>query len=518
MMKKTIWCSVLTGALLLTGLLKADEKPNYGKGVFILNEDWFGHQNSTINYLREDGTWEYRVFQKENAGKELGCTSQFGTIYNGRMYIVSKQARDMGATITGGRLTVCDAQTMACIKQIENLATDNTGKSVADGRGFVGINSKKGYVSTSNGIYVLDLEKIEVGRQIPGTGSESGGLYSSQCGMMICLGNKVLAIHQKKGLLIIDAENDTIERRIGAPVEEVNGKATARGFGSIVQAKDSSLWLSVAGDITGRGNTVDYFFRLDHKTFDTLRIELPAGYGLPNSWYAWTADAFCASPNQNKLYWKKKSDGWYTNSEICCYDIDKNECTDFFDAQSMGWYMYCGAGFRICPQTEEMYVSLYQDNFQQTYQTIRLDTNGKVLAAYEMIDNYWFPAMPIFPAVQADTSDDPDNPDNPTDPDNPDNPDNPDDPTDPDNPTDPTAVEVFNPSFVAALYPNPTTGLVYIELSEPAVMEASDLFGRVALRQTLSAGKHTFGLAKSGLYILRITTGEKVEIKRIIKR
>ena len=42
---------------------KADEA-NYTNGVFIVNEDWYGHQNSTVNWLSNEGEWTYRVVQK----------------------------------------------------------------------------------------------------------------------------------------------------------------------------------------------------------------------------------------------------------------------------------------------------------------------------------------------------------------------------------------------------------------------------------------------------------------------
>ena len=89
---------------------------DYSQGTFIVNEDWYGHQNSTVNFLTQDGEWHYRVFQTENPGHELGCTTQFGTIYGDKFYLVSKQERDPGAKITGSRFAVCDAKTMKVIK------------------------------------------------------------------------------------------------------------------------------------------------------------------------------------------------------------------------------------------------------------------------------------------------------------------------------------------------------------------------------------------------------------------
>ena len=332
-------------------LLRAeDAEPDYTGGVFILNEDWYGHQNSTINYLSPSSEWDYRVFQKVNPGKELGGTSQYGAIFDGRLYIISKQEKDPAAAVVGGRITVCDARTMECIAQIPVIAADSAGKSVADGRAFVGITPEKGYVSTSNGIYPFDLERLAVDDMIPGTGGGKS-LYADQCGMMVSPGDGyVYAVHQKKGLLVIDAEADTVVRTVAAPVDIVNG------------------------------------------------VEKQRGFGAPSSWYAWTADAMCASSVENRLYWKKQGAGWFTNSVICCYDIDNDEFNpSFFDTQSIGWYLYCGAAFRLHPVTDEMYCTLYQGTLSQSYLTLRLSNRGEVLEQYEMIDNYWFPAMPVFP-------------------------------------------------------------------------------------------------------------------------
>lgn len=132
-------------------------KTDYTKGTFIVNEDWYGHQNSTINFLTNDGEWVYRVVQKENPDVELGCTAQYGQIYGGKFYVMSKQEKDPGATITGGRINILDASTMKMQKQIQTISTDDSGSSNADGRGFLGVDEHKGYVGTSNGIFILTL-------------------------------------------------------------------------------------------------------------------------------------------------------------------------------------------------------------------------------------------------------------------------------------------------------------------------------------------------------------------------
>lgn len=492
MKRKTLFLGM--AFLAATCALYADEDPDYSRGILFLNEDWFGHRNGSMNYLRADGQWEYRVFGKENAGMELGCASQYGAIFNERLYIISSQTYNYESAV-GGRITVCDAQTLKCIKQIKAIAVDSNGKSIADGRAFVGINEKKAYVSSSNGIYVFSLEDLEVKGTVCGTGAENGGLYSAQCGTMVCHENKVFAVHQQKGLLVIDTEKDSVVHIVGAPVEMENGTPVQRGFGSIVQSKDSSLWLSVAANLTGRGATVDYFFRLDPATLDTTRIALPSGYGLPTSWYAWTADAFCASVQQNKLYWKKQGEGWFTNSLIVCYDIDKNECSDFFDTQEIGWYMYCGAGFRLHPKTDEMYVSLYQDNLKNDYATLKINAKGEVLTVYEMADHYWFPAMPVFP-LNSDTIASGGNSGNP------------------DNPV----ANEQRQDVVKSIYPNPTAELVYVRLAQPAVLELFSIDGRLLLRRKCGAGEQCVRLPKSGVYFVRVSSTAGLEVKRIVRR
>ena len=86
---------------------------DYTKGIIWVNEDWYGHQNSTLNYLLPDDPdgdfWRYRIIQAENPGVELGCTNQYGAIWNDRIYLIAKQDKDPGASVTGGRITVADA-------------------------------------------------------------------------------------------------------------------------------------------------------------------------------------------------------------------------------------------------------------------------------------------------------------------------------------------------------------------------------------------------------------------------
>lgn len=366
---------------------------NYSNGVFFVNEDWYGHNNGTINFLDDNGNWHYRVYQKENPGKELGATSQYGTIYGNKLFIVSKQDQDPSASIKGSRLAVCNAATMESLAEFASIGD-------ADGRSFLGVNEHKGYIGTSNGIYVFDIDNLTIGKKLKGTENTSGSLYSGQIGTMIQAAGKVFAVNQKTGVLVINTETDEIEAVIAAPKDG----SKQRGFGSIVQSKDGNLWLSVATNTSGSGSGEEYLLKLNPYTLDTTRISLPKGGSIPNSWYAWTADGFCTSTQHNKLYWKNNG-GWFSSTKIFEYDIEKNTFRTVFDSEvyepSQRWGIY-GAGFRLDPRTDDIYVSLYKDFGSSIYKVVKVNLEGgKVISDYPMDENYWFPAMPVFPDKHA---------------------------------------------------------------------------------------------------------------------
>lgn len=384
---------------------------DYSQGTFIVNEDWYGHQNSTVNFLTQDGEWHYRVFQTENPGHELGCTTQFGTIYGDKFYLVSKQERDPGAKITGSRFAVCDAKTMKVIKEFKYIAQNAEGKSIADGRSYLPVYEHKGYIGTSNGIWIYDSDKMTIGKQIEGSGNPNadgyGELYYAQIGTMVRANDLVFAVHQQYGLLIIDPKTDKIIRTIAAPIEKetVKGqeKEIQRGFGSIVQSKDGTLWISMTQNTAGDGSALEYMLNLNPYTFkvDTVKIPLSETIGVvPNSWYAWTADGFCASAKENKIYWngQPKEGSWFTGYQICGYDIDKKQFFQLIDLRKLDWdWRLYGTGFRLNPKTDELYTFLYHEFQDPTHMLARINNKGEVVQEYSMIVNYWFPAIPVFP-------------------------------------------------------------------------------------------------------------------------
>lgn len=387
--------------------IAANDADAYSKGIIIVNEDWYGHQNSTVNFLKPDEPngdfWQYRIIQTENPGKQLGCTNQYGAIWNGRLYLIAKQEKDPGASITGGRITVCDAKTMKILHQ--QTLIDPSGKQ-CDGRGFVGVDEHKGYISSSNGMWIFDLDSYTVKGQVEGSANPNAGgdndkpntdptgsLYHGQTGMMVMAEGLVFAAHQQYGLLVVDPKQDKVIRTIS--MDFVQEKA---GIGSVVKSKDGMLWLSVAKSTNGNGAALNCLVRLNPETFETKVINCPEGvYGPANSWYAWTPDAFVASQLNNRLYWKGGANSWFSGTKIYRYDIDNNKMELFTDLEKEGlnWKIY-GCSLGVDPENEDVYMSLYHEFGTPVYITRRYSSKGEIVRDYDMIQNYWFPSNMIF--------------------------------------------------------------------------------------------------------------------------
>ena len=340
---------------------------DYTQGVFMVNEDWFGHRNSTTNYLTRDGKFVY------NNTTEIGATACFGAAWGNRYYIIAKQAKDGGANVEGGRITICDANTMRIIKQIKDIDGNN------EGRSFCGVDEHKAYVSTSRGIYTLNLDELTVGAAVKN--ADGGDANLGQCGNMVRLGDYVYATEYGKSLRIIDCNTDRIVATI----------SSAKVY-SITMSKDGQLWVSTDKGIS----------RVNTETNKLETISLPEGINVPaNSSFAWTPDGLCASLQNNVIYWTSAS-GWNTTI-IFKYDIDNNEFAKVVDLtndpEKRSIY---GCSFRVDTKTDNLYLTAAV-GYQNDYKVRRYDADGKQLAEYVMDDkdkNYWYPGMFVFPDVE----------------------------------------------------------------------------------------------------------------------
>jgi hypothetical protein len=351
----------------------ANAQSVFTDGFFMVNEDWFGHTNGSVNFINNNGNVNYRVYSTVNNNQAFGATTQYGAIYGDKFYFISKQAADGGDTqyTPGGRLVIANAQTM---QKIAGFNTIGGG----DGRSFVGVNEHKGYIGTSNGIYVFNIDNLQVGSLIPTTGG--GSQYAGQIGNMIRTSQYVFAVKQSAGILVINPNTDTV-------VTTISGS-----FHSIVQAKDGSVWAIQDQKVVN----------INPSNFATTAYTIPTTKYL-GSWGAWNAGSFSASNQNNTLYWINSVNSFVSGTQIVKFDVTNKTFNENFAVipGQTGTYKQIpyGAALRVNPITDELILNTtesgfgthYLNNWIHTYNNSGVLTNTKKLDDY-----YWFPAMAVF--------------------------------------------------------------------------------------------------------------------------
>ena len=443
---KTIY-SLITCAL-IAGCSLQSIAQNYTNGVYVLNEDWYGHNNSTLNFWNpETETIDYLIMQMANNYEySLGCTSQYGQLYGDFIVITGKQDKDPGepGDMKSGRVAILHKNTLKPVgDEVHPLISVNErDKSDADGRGVCFVDNEKFYVGTSNGIYVFkwneqgkiftwDSEKI-----IPGTGNPLitgdevsnadglGPLYQNQIGMMLRTQDYVFAIKQDLGVLVINPETDEI-------IKIIEGC-----FSTMAQSKDGDIWVGVNYQEEGNEDNLNYPYGwngdawngsqlmcIDQYTLETKKVRIDTG-GIPQSWYAWTAGSLTASETENALYFVYTDPSlgqinWFRNCVLYRFNIDaidwdnidlsnpdeayaEGACEEIYDSSFDDLYFYGGA-LQCNPKDGNLYASFYVGENIATQEWIYaiLNPEGEMIQYQEPIKRYWYPAMFIFPDNEA---------------------------------------------------------------------------------------------------------------------
>lgn len=359
----------------------ADDEPAaavQSTGFYLVNEDWFGHDNGSVNFFKQTAadSYEgvYRAYRAANGENEtLGVTTQYGTVWGGNVYFISKQ---------GNRLVVADAETL----KKKAVLTDIQG----DGRSFVGVDEKKGYIALSDGIVVFDIESMAVGNKIEGV--------SGQIGNMALSGNRVFAVSQQNGLYVINAETDAVEKNISGT------------FNTLTVSKDGKVW--VAGS--------EGFECIDPLTLESRKVAYPEGTAIGNSWGAWNAGGLCASTQENVLYWTAGGSMFGGGKLVVKYDIDKAAAAVIYElgkSDNGVQLEFYGAGLRVDPLTDHLILTAKHEGWGGAYAwnwLFKLTNAGKEVTHFLLQgDNgtgeawsggaedwngkyFWFPAMPMF--------------------------------------------------------------------------------------------------------------------------
>lgn len=407
--------NLVTSLMALLAVLAAmSQDLTFTSGILFVNEDRYGPNQGSINYYNYDyDEMEYNVYALVNPSTKLGVTTQQGQLYGGRLFLVSKQANgnEASGSTLGSRLAVLDASTLK--QQASMLRFGQSADSVYDGRCYCAVGPDKGYIATSAGIFVLDVDAMTTTGPIAGTQSSARGdynsLYYGQCGDMVRFGQYVYAVQQGVGLHVIDPTADTVVTTLPFP-HIVTVFVTAGG--NLFVANNSREIYDF-----GTGPYVANFTSIDPVTHEALEVYEPGEtHGALSSWGAWRARMLCVDPVSEKVYY------YYDEfqNHISCYDFSTREFTDHFidlpEAAEVNWDgtrnhqgLYASA-ISFDPHTGDMVVQTLEAAPMYAYEIFNhnwvlfYDAATRTLKRQErLMDAYWFPAMAVYPDVESPT-------------------------------------------------------------------------------------------------------------------
>ncbi|MBO4802926.1 MAG: DUF5074 domain-containing protein, partial [Muribaculaceae bacterium] len=280
--------------------------------------------------------------------------------------------------------------------------------SIYDGRAYCAVTANKGYVSTSAGIFVIDVLTMSVTGHIDGTMSSAKGdynsLYRDQCGDMVRFGQYVFAVQQGHGLHVIDPVTDQLVATLAFP-DIVTVFVTAGG--NLYVANNSREIYDYSG-----GPYVANFTRINPVSLAVEEVcPLDGTHGALSSWGAWRARMVCADPHAERVYYNYDE---YQN-HISSYDFTTHSFTDELitlpDGVEINWDgtlerqgLYASA-ISFDPHTGDMVVQTIEaapmsyQNFNHNW-VLFYDANTLELKRQVRLrDAYWFPAMAVYPDV-----------------------------------------------------------------------------------------------------------------------
>ncbi len=356
---------------------------NYTDGTFWLSEEWFGHTNGSINYIKPDYSYILRAYEQVNPTEGFGATSQFGMIYAGKLFITSKQQKDGGDPRPGGgRLVVADAYTLEKLASFDFLGGEKD-KTSADGRGMVGVNPHKVYVGSNSRIGVLNLDDMTYDPDGLTGMPTDGSTYSKQYGDMVCDGRYVYVARQSTGLVVIDAEADKYVTTI--PNTNIQG---------VARTADGRVWM------VDYSKNVSTIYNIDPETLEVAeQYQLPAGVSC--SWGSWRSTKFVAAKRSNKLIWN--------NNYVWDMDADATpeNVTPVLTSSDDRWPL------TLNDKKQGVYGSVayddrsglilwsgnqgYGTDGRFTWYNFTDANNGDTRTVRVLPDYYFFPAIPIVP-------------------------------------------------------------------------------------------------------------------------
>ncbi|MEC5147416.1 DUF5074 domain-containing protein [Chitinophaga sp. 212800010-3] len=348
----TVSYKIISGNAYATYYYSIKVLGKFENGFFLVNEGWFGHEPGDVNFYRngEDSVYQY-VFQRNNPGKTLGNTTDFGTIFNNKFYLVSKQ----------GAFVAADAGTMQETGRISQLPAGVNGNS------FLGLNTGAGLLGTSSGIYQVNLQSMTLGNKLDGVNGQIGG--------MTLAGNYVLVLSQADGIVALNTSDLSVAQKLG--------KADV-GF---TTTPDGKVWAAMNNSL----------YSIDANTLHIDTVAVP--FSIYGSWGAWNVGMLTASSTENAVFIGKTNPWGAGGNQIYKYAVgNPNSLQAPFVTIPAGRELY-GAGVRYNPGNNTIVVTDVKSGYGQNYKDNALyiyDAGSGALKKTVSYSGFFFPSVPVF--------------------------------------------------------------------------------------------------------------------------
>lgn len=331
----------------------------------IINEGWYGHESGSLSaYDPQSGRFEHHALRLQNGGKQLGVTSQSATMWNGKLYICSKD---------GAALTVVDPHTLVIEKQIAG--------PIAAGRQayeFIGLDEQYGIVTADANIYRVNLETMAV------DAFGNGNLYQG-------VGNGIVF----GGHLLLNPKSGKVN---AIPLADLTGAAlpnytytpatidiTTGGGCRFAEAADGNLYTIESKSGTNSLVRIKPDLSLE-------KTAIRSDYA-PSAFSAYREAMFCGGADNSFFY--------VAGNKIYKCTFDEPAPTAEFCGLGSEYAAYSlyGAGIRLNPANGEL-VATYIDDTNTTTRkdnvVARFDGATGQLLSQHYYEGYWFPATIIF--------------------------------------------------------------------------------------------------------------------------
>lgn len=324
----------------------------YANGILLLNEGWMGTETGSVFFYQYGAdTLVPWVYKAVNPGKTLGGlanTLQYGSIHNGKLYLVVK---------AGGPLVVTDATTLVETGRVNNIAS---GKGMT----FLGLDATRGLIGSTDGIYPINLSTLAIGAKITGVSGATGNMVKS--------GNYVFAHNSTDGMVVLNATTyAVVEKPFKATIGFVTGKN-----GRIYGAKDSLL-MSV------------------HPT-TLVKDSVKMPFRAVSPFGAWRSVQMTASTLNDHIFIIQPGSGWSYGKKLYRYVAGNAASINepFITLPDDQWFY--GSGVNYDPRTDELVVTTINGAMTGRINKVAF-YNAQTGALRKTItyEGWYFPAMTV---------------------------------------------------------------------------------------------------------------------------